>query len=284
MPDTEAVVVAVAQLALTVGELDANRQAGRAAVAEAAAAGARLVVLPELSDSGYVFSDAEEARSLASPAASAVTLREWQSLAGPHNLVIAGGFCELGPDGELYNSAAIVDASGVRAVYRKAHLWDAEKKIFTPGDAAPPVVPLPFGNVGLMICYDLEFPEWVRLAALRGADLIAAPVNWPASASPPPSGERSGEVVSAQAAAANNGVFIAVADRCENERGVDWVGGSVIIRRGGYPVAGPVCEDRATVLTATVDLRLARDKRVSELNDLFADRRPDLYAGLWDIV
>jgi 5-aminopentanamidase len=284
MPDPEAVVVAVAQRALTVGELDANRQAGRAAVAEAAAAGARLVVLPELSDSGYVFSGAEEARSLASPAASAVTLREWQSLAGPHNLVIAGGFCELGPDGELYNSAAIVDASGVRAVYRKAHLWDAEKKIFTAGDGAPPVVALPFGNVGLMICYDLEFPEWVRLAALRGADLIAAPVNWPASASPPPSGERSGEVVSAQAAAANNGVFVAVADRCQNERGVDWVGGSVIIRRGGYPVAGPVCEDRAAVLTATIDLRLARDKRVSELNDLFADRRPDLYARLWDIA
>jgi len=281
MPDTGAVVVAVAQLALTVGELDANRQAARAAVAEAAAAGARLVVLPELSDSGYVFSDADETRSLASPAASAVTLREWQSLADRHSLAIAGGFCELGPDGELYNSAAIVDASGVRAVYRKAHLWDAEKKIFTPGDDAPPVVALPFGNVGLMICYDLEFPEWVRLAALRGADLIAAPVNWPASASP---GERSGEVVSAQAAAANNGVFIAVADRCENERGVDWVGGSVIIRRGGYPIAGPVCEDRAAVLTATIDLRLARDKRVSELNDLFADRRPDLYARLWDIT
>jgi predicted amidohydrolase len=282
MPDAGAVVVAVAQLALTVGEPDANRKAARAAVAEAAAAGARLVVLPELSDSGYVFSDAAEARSLASPAASNETLREWRSLAGRHDLVIAGGFCELGPDGKLYNSAAIVDASGTRAVYRKAHLWDAEKKIFTPGDDAPPVVELPFGNVGLMICYDLEFPEWVRLAALSGADLIAAPVNWPASASPPPPGERSGEVVAAQGAAAANGVFIAVADRCGTERGVDWVGGSVIIRRGGYPVAGPVCEDRTAVLTAAIDLRLARDKRVSDLNDLFADRRPDLYARMWD--
>jgi predicted amidohydrolase len=282
MPDTGAVVVAVAQLALTLGEPDANRKAARAAVAEAAAAGARLVVVPELSDSGYVFSGADEARSLASPAASSVTLREWRELAGRHHLVIAGGFCELGPDGKLYNSAAIVDASGTRAVYRKAHLWDAEKKIFTPGDDAPPVVALPFGNVGLMICYDLEFPEWVRLAALSGADLIAAPVNWPASASPPPPGERSGEVVAAQGAAAANGVFIAVADRCGTERGVGWVGGSVIIRRGGYPVAGPVCEDRTAVLTAAIDLRLARDKRISELNDLFADRRPDLYARVWD--
>jgi predicted amidohydrolase len=196
-----------------------------------------------------VFSGAGEARALASPASSSATLGEWRILAARHDLAIAGGFCELGPEGQLYNSAAVVDASGPRAVYRKAHLWDSEKKIFTPGDGPPPVVELPFGNVGLMICYDLEFPEWVRLAALSGADLIAAPVNWPASAAPPPAGERCGEVVSAQAAAWSNGVFVAVADR-------------------------------AAVLTAAIDLRLARDKRNSELNDLFTDRRPELYKGL----
>ena len=275
-------VVAVAQLGLAVGELETNREAARAAVAEAAHAGARLVVLPELSDSGYVFSDADEARSLASPAPAGPTLCEWRSLAARHDLTIAGGFCELGPDGKLYNSAAIVDASGTRTVYRKAHLWDAEKKIFTPGDAAPPVVELSFGNVGLMICYDLEFPEWVRLAALSGADLIAVPVNWAASGSPAPPGQRSGEVVAAQAAASSNGVFMAVADRCGSERGVDWLGGSAILRRGGYPAAGPVCQNRSAVLTATIDLRRARDKRISELNDLFTDRRPDLYARLWE--
>jgi len=273
-------VVAVAQFAGTVGEPDANREAAGAAVAEAALAGARLVVLPELADSGYMLADAGEARSLASPAASSVTLREWRSLAAAHDLVIAGGFCELGTDGKLYNSAAIVDASGTRAVYRKVHLWGAEKKIFTPGDDAPPVVALAFGNVGLMICYDLEFPEWVRLAALSGADLIAVPVAWLASGSVPPSGERSGEVVSAQAAASSNGVFVAVADRCGTERGEDWLGGSVILRRSGYPAAGPVCENRAAVLTASIDLRTARDKRIGELNDLFTDRRPDLYARL----
>jgi predicted amidohydrolase len=139
------------------------------------------------------------------------------------------------------------------------------------------VVDLPFGRVALMICYDLEFPEWVRLAALSGADLIAAPVNWPASASPAPPGERASEVVSAQAAAAANGVFIAVADRCGVERGVDWVGGSVIVGRRGYPAAGPARPGQPTVLTAEIDLRQARDKRVTSHNDLFGDRRPDLY-------
>jgi 5-aminopentanamidase len=60
------------------------------------------------------------------------------------------------------------------------------------------------------------------------------------------------------------------------------VRGSVIIRRGGYPAAGPVCENRTAVLTATIDLPLARDKRISELNDLLTDRRPDLYVRLLD--
>jgi len=191
--DPSPTVIAVAQLAITVAELDANRRAAAAAVAEAAAAGARLVVLPELCDSGYVFDAADpaaEARSLAAPAAESITLRQWHTLAGQHRLVIVGGFCELGGDGRLYNSAALVDASGTRAVYRKAHLWDKEKLVFTPAGAAPPVVDTEIGQVAVMICYDLEFPEWVRLAALDGAELIAAPVNWPAYSGRPGNGPR----------------------------------------------------------------------------------------------
>ena len=172
--------IAVAQLAIAVAEPDANRQAAADAIAEAAAAGARLVVLPELCDSGYVFAPddpAAEARELAAPAAGNPTLGQWHALAVRHGLVIVGGFCELGDDGLVYNSAALVDASGTRAVYRKAHLWDKEKFVFTPGDAAPPVIDTDAGRVAVMVCYDLEFPEWTRLAALEGADLIAAPVN-----------------------------------------------------------------------------------------------------------
>lgn len=270
-------VVAVAQLALAVGDLEANLAAATAAIAAAALADAALVVLPELSDSGYVFADAAEARSLASPAATSMTLRQWQSLSAAHQVTIAGGFCELGPDGRLYDSAAIVDASGTRAVYRKAHLWDAEKKVFTAGSQPPPVLELPFGKVGLMICYDLFFPEWTRLSSLHGADLIAVPANWPSSGPTGPTGERSGQVISAQAAARSNGVFIAVADRCRTERGVDWLGDSVIVRNDGYPAAGPISNNRTAILTTTLDLPRARDKRIGQLNDLFTDRRPDLY-------
>jgi predicted amidohydrolase/dienelactone hydrolase len=274
-------VIAVAQLAIAIGEPDANRKAAAAAVTEAAGAGARLVVLPELCDSGYVFGDdasqaSAEAAALASPADDSTTLRQWQALAAEHGLVIVGGFCELGTDGRLFNSAAVVDASGTRAVYRKAHLWDKEKLVFTPGDAPPPVVDTAIGRVGVMICYDLEFPEWVRLPALAGADLLAAPVNWPAVARP--AGERPAEVIKAQAAAATNGIFVAVADRCQAERGVSWTSGSLITGPDGFPLAGPVFEDRPVVLTAPCDLQKARDKSLDGDNDLLADRRPALYA------
>jgi predicted amidohydrolase len=268
-------VIAVCQLALSVGDVPANRAAAAAAVAEAAQQGAELVVLPELCDTGYVFSGATEARSLATPAASSPTLREWCTLSGQYATAIAAGFCELGDDGLLYNSAALISGGEVRAVYRKAHLWDAEKLVFTPGDGPPAVVDLPFGRAGLMVCYDLEFPEWVRLAALGGADLIAAPVNWPAM--PVPAGERPSDVVRVQAEASMNRLFIAVADRCRAERGVSWVGGTVIVGPDGYPLAGPVTADRPAVLTAPCDFAEARDKRVSTHNDVFTDRRPALY-------
>jgi predicted amidohydrolase/dienelactone hydrolase len=278
--NVENTVIAVAQLAIAIGEPDANRKAGAAAVAEAAAAGARLVVLPELCDSGYVFgNDADrasaEATALASPADDSVTLRQWHALAAEHELVIVGGFCERSADGRLFNSAALVDTSGTRAVYRKTHLWDKEKLVFTPGDAPPPVIDTAIGRVGVMICYDLEFPEWVRLAALNGADLLAAPVNWPAATRP--AGERPAEVIKAQAAAATNGIFVAVADRCQDERGVSWISGSLIVGPDGFPLAGPVLQDRPAVLTAACELPKARDKSLDGDNDLLADRRPALY-------
>jgi predicted amidohydrolase len=272
-------VIAACQLALAIGDLAGNARVAESAVHDAAARGAQFVVLPELSDTGYVFTGAAEALALAAPAADSPTLRRWQCLADELGIVIAGGFCELGADDRLYNSAALVDKSGTKTLYRKAHLWDTEKLIFTPGDAPPPVMDLGFGRVALMICYDLEFPEWVRLAALDRADIIAAPVNWPAHG-PPPAGERPAEIIRTQADASVNAVFVAVADRCGAERGIDWVGGSVIIGPDGYPLAGPADPGKPAVLTAACELPQARDKSTSPRNDVLTDRRPVLYTGL----
>jgi predicted amidohydrolase len=267
--------VAVCQLALRLGAVDANRAAARAAIAAAAARRAQVVVLPELTPSGYVFRDRDEARSLAEPA-DGPTVREWAALAAWYGIVIVGGFCELGESGELRNSAVLIDPDGTRAVYRKAHLWDAEADVFVPGDSAPPVEDTAHGRIGVMICYDAEFPEWVRRPALAGAELLAVPVNWPAE--PLPDGERPIVVVNIQAAASANRLFIAAADRCRAERGVSWVSGSVIAGPDGYPLAGPVSEDTGAVLLADCDLGRARSKACGPRNDVHADRRPGLYS------
>jgi predicted amidohydrolase len=267
-------VVACCQLAPKIGDLAYNRTLTERAIRQVALQGAQVVVLPELMQSGYVFADRSEALSLAETA-DGPTLQLWQALARELNLVIVGGFCERLPGDELANSAAMIDANGLRAVYRKAHLWDAEKDIFTPGDAPPPVVETLHGRLGMLICYDLEFPEWVRLPALAGADLLCAPVNWPDG--PRPQTERPAEVLRVQANASVNRMFIAACDRYGHERGVGWVQGSVIVDADGYPLAGPAEQGGEQMLLATLNLAEARNKRISARNDLHRDRRPQLY-------
>jgi 5-aminopentanamidase len=272
------VLVACCQLAPRIGEVEPNRAAAAAAIEDAAARGAQVVVLPELCVSGYVFEDADEARSLAEPV-DGPTVTGWRTLARRLGVVVVGGVCELDDDGLLRNSAVLVDADGtVGAVYRKAHLWDREDVAFAAGTEPPPVVDTRFGRLGVMVCYDLEFPEWVRLAALGGAELLCAPANWPAAARP--DGERAPEVVRTQADASVNRIFVAVCDRTGVERGVDWVGGSVVVDPDGFPLAGPAAGGEVVTVVARCDLARARDKRVSARNDVLADRRPELYGGV----
>jgi predicted amidohydrolase len=266
--------VAVHQLAPVIGDLEGNRARGLEALDAAAAAGARVVVLPELAASGYVFRDADEARALAEPA-DGPTLSGWAERAAARDLVVVGGFAEDGGDGRLYNSAAVIDASGLRAVYRKAHLWDRESLVFTPGDDPPTVVDTPHGRIAVIVCYDLEFPEWVRIAAERGAELLCVPTNWPHE--PRPDGERPMEVLRAMVAASTNRIALAVCDRCGDERGVTWVGGSVIAGADGWLLAGPPDQAAPALLTADVDLAIARDKTLGPRNHALGDRRPALY-------
>lgn len=267
-------VVACCQLAPVVGEVERNRATTRAAIERAAAAGADVVVLPELASSGYVFRDGAEARALAEPA-TGETVREWTALAAELDVVVVGGFCELGDDEAVHNSAVLADRRGVRAVYRKAHLWADEPDAFAPGAAPPPVVDTRVGRLAVVVCYDLEFPEWVRLPALAGAELLCAPVNWPEL--PRPAGERPAEVVRVQAGAAVNRMFVAACDRAGQERGVDWVGGSVVVDADGFPLAGPLRMGEERELLALCRLHEARDKSVGPRNDVHADRRPELY-------
>jgi predicted amidohydrolase len=255
------------------GDPAANRELTADAITHAAGRGAGVVVLPELVSSGYVFRSQGEAEASAETA-DGPTLALWARLAARHQIVIVGGFCEVA-GGVLFNSAALVDPDGLRLVYRKAHLWDAESRWFSPGSLPPPVVPTRFGRIAVMICYDLEFPEWVRLPALDGAQLLCAPVNWPAF--PRPDGERPAEIVRVQAGAAVNRMFIAACDRTGEERGVDWVAGSVIVDADGWPLAEATMTAGPITIVAECRLGDALSKAVGPANDVHADRRPELY-------
>lgn len=265
--------IAVCQLSPKVGQKTENLARAREAIVAAASAGSKIVVMPELANTGYSFRDfdelAENAENIYGP-----TLTAWATLARELDIVLVGGFAELGNDGAVFNSAAMFDGSGLRAVYRKAHLWNFEKTMFTAGDTPPPVIDTAYGRLGLMICYDIEFPEWVRLASLAGAELLCCPANWPLY--PRPENERPADIVRVQASAAMNRMFVALADRCGIDRDQDWVGGSVIVDADGYPQT-TIALSVPGVHIAEVELSQARDKKVSELNDLFADRRPELY-------
>jgi predicted amidohydrolase len=211
--------VACPVVAPVIGDL-----AGTAAkVAEAIdAADADVVVLPELALSGYAFDSLEEARAGAvSPDAL-----DWSR----PGKVVVGGFAERAGDG-LFNSAALVDGDGVRAVYRKAHLWDREPSWFAAGTDEPPVVETEYGRVGVMVCFDLFFPEWVRVAALRGADLLCVPGNWPDEGREPP------QVARAAAAAEANGIAVVLCDRHDEERGLRFAGATCIADASGRVVA-----------------------------------------------
>jgi predicted amidohydrolase len=264
--------IACAQLAPAIGDLEGNRALAAGAIEEAAAQGAALVVLPELCTSGYVFADADEARALAEPA-DGPTAATWHALARRHGLVVVGGVCERDDDATLRNSAIVVDRDGLRAVYRKTHLWDREKLIFLAGDEPPPVVQTDAGRVGVAVCYDVIFFELLRGLALAGADVIAVPTNSPVLG--PVAQPLAMELVVAMAAAHVNRVYIAQADRTGDERGVSWVGASAIADVTGELLAGPL--DGPGLLVAEIDPSRARDKRWGERNDVLADRRPELY-------
>jgi predicted amidohydrolase len=285
---TSRVTVAVCQLAPVIGDVEGNVRRAVAAVRGACDRGAGLVVLPELMTTGYAFTGADEVRPLAEPLSGpsvSAFAQAARACAAEHGrpVAVVGGFAELDDDGVLRNSAFVVGSDGTRAVYRKVHLWDDENNLFVPGDQPPLVVDTEMGRIGLCICYELEFPEWTRTAALQGIDILCTPTNWPTS--PRPRGERPIEVTRAQASASVDRIFVAVCDRVGAERGTEWVGGSAIVGPDGYLLALADFDESGKeggeqILVAECDLADARRKGTSARNGVVADRRPELYGAV----
>jgi len=189
----------------------------------------------------------------------------------PPGVVAVVGYAERDA-GQVFNSAAVLTGERRIGDYRKAHLWGAEAALFERGPSAGALFDTPIGRLAVAICYDNEFPEVPRRLALAGAEVLALPVNWPLLARP--AGEHPPETIQAMAAARSSRLATVIADRSGAERGVAWTGGTAVIDEDGWVAALP---DDSGSAVATLTLRSPGDKSLPPHNDLFGDRRPELY-------
>jgi N-carbamoylputrescine amidase len=269
--------IGIAQIGATPEDAPGSRARTVAAVREATEAGASVVVLPELCVPGYT----TDRRILDAAAESLVgpTVTAWQDVASTTNAVVVGGICESTDDG-MYNSAVVVGASGVLGVYRKLHLFAAEKAVFVPGDRGLPIVDTPHGPIGVCVCYDLRFPEVARILALRGAEIIAVPtawlpgfdqVRWDESGMCP---QGHGATLQANL----DQVFVACASAVGRAGGLEFLGASIVADPYGRLALGPLSGHTEDVVVVGIDLDdVARAQHRGEGIDPRADRRTDVY-------
>ena len=270
--------IAVAQYAPAIGDLEGNRAQAVQWARAAAREGAQLAVLPELASSGYVFSDEAEAGRLAEDAERGPLVEALTQVCAESGMHVVAGVNERG-QGRRHNSAVLVGPGGHLASYRKLHLFNDEQSYFSPGDTLP-VVELPFGRLGMVVCFDIWFPEATRALALGGAEVVAVPTNWVASFKRTVYDDRGycqGDYM-AMARAAENGLVVACADRIGEERGVRFLGASIIVGADGWPVAGPAAGTEEAMLIADVDLAsVEKARRRTPRNHLLRDRREPGY-------
>jgi 5-aminopentanamidase len=231
---------------------------------------ADILVFTELATSGYFYTDAAllDAVSLA---VDAHELHAIEQAAKANNVVAVVGFPQKTPTG-IYNSAVVLGADVDRTVYQKTHLFYKETLVFQPGTTGFVTVPLTalHCTIGIMICYDWRFPESARSLALKGADIIVCPSNlitniWK-SVMP--------------ARAIENKVYLAVANRYGTEQqgdeSVSFNGCSAVYDYNGIVLAQSDAEGD-DVLLVTLHPSETREKGFNAINNIFRDRRPDMY-------
>jgi N-carbamoylputrescine amidase len=275
--------VAVVQFNPQVGldNLEANALAVHLRLEEAVKEGANLIVLPELATTGYCFDSREEAFAHAEPVPQGRTVGGWVAFAKERQVYIVGCLPEVEGQ-QLFDTAILIGPEGYIGKYRKTHLWNEEKLFFTPGNLGFPVFDTRIGRIGLLVCWDIWFPETARIVSQLGADIICIPTGWVWT--PPPLYDASGTCMAAyltMTAAHANNVFIATADRIGTERGTGFMGNSLIAGTNGWPVGRIAGPDEDTILYADIDIVQARSAPIwNQLNDLQRDRRTDLYDQL----
>lgn len=233
---------------------------------------ADIIVLPELAFTGCLFEDRDELHELAEDVSESPTVHGLSRLCKNNKFYLVVGFAER-CKGRLYNSALVIGPSGLLHRYRKLHLFNTEKEYFDPGDTPLNTIEIRGTKVGVMICFDWIFPEVARSLALRGADLICHPSNLVLAYCQRAMLTRSLE----------NSVYSVTANRTGNDtrpRGeLLFTGHSQIVGPKGEVVSSSNFEEEAIVL-CDIDISDARDKLITENNNLFADRRPEFYDSI----
>lgn len=243
------------------GDVDANLAYIRSALARVAAQGSNLVVLPEMWSSGFAYKNLNE---LALRTAGIV--EELLELSRTLKLVIVGSMPE--PHGaKVFNTVYVVDNGRLAGTYRKLHLFSllGEDRAFDSGDCWL-LAETSIGKVGVIICYDLRFPELSRRLALEGAAVICVPAQWPK-----PRQEHWRTLLRARAI--ENQLFVVACNACGLIGKLEFFGMSMIIDPKGEVVAEAgetVCE-----ISAALDLQQMIDWRAQI--PCFNDRRPELY-------
>lgn len=243
------------------GDPDANLAYVREALARAAGQGANLVVLPEMWSSGFDYRNLNE---LALRTAGIVD--ELLELSRELKLVIIGSMPE--PNGEkVFNTIYVVDNGNLAGVYRKIHLFSllGEDKAFSGGDRWL-LAETSIGKVGVIICYDLRFPELSRRLALEGAQVICVPAQWPK-----PRQEHWRTLLRARAM--ENQLFIVSCNACGLIGKLDFFGTSMIINAKG-DVLAEAGEEHCEIY-AGLDMQEMADWRAQI--PCFNDRKPECY-------
>ena len=228
---------------------------------------ADLVVLPELFNTGYAFLDKQELIELAEPV-DGVTSEFIHHLAREKNCALAYGFAEKVGE-SFFNSMSFVAPEGTIATYRKSHLFFEEKFLFTPGDTGFMVFAYHGVKLGMLICWDWIYPEAMRTLALQGAQIILHAANLVTPYCPDAMKTR----------AVENRIFIITADRTGDERrhnkNFHFIGMSQIVEPNGDILVR--AGEESCVQVALIDPDQALDKKMNIHNDLFRDRRKELY-------
>lgn len=256
----------------------ANLERGLAAARRAAADGADLVAFAELAFTRFYpqVVATPESHALAEPIPGPTTTA-FRALARELGVVVVLNLFERTPDGRTWDSSPVIDGDGtLLGTTRMVHITEYEhfheQGYYAPGDSGAPVYDTWAGRLGVAICYDRHYPEYMRALALQGADLVVVPQA--GSVGEWPDGLYEAEM---QVAAFQNGYFTALVNRVGGEEHLTFAGESFVCGPDGRVLARAAA-GRDEILLCDVDLAQAAHSHARRL--FLAHRRPELY-GRW---